>query len=292
MAANMFRSCLVIIALVHLLAACNEPEPVQKSKIVKPQPAPMPISARQETMQGAVELTVVLNGMEVGKPIVSGQTNLPSQTSLMISIDSEDGFTAQAKAAVVGGRYQAGPFSDKGNGLKTGRYKANVMTPAMFTQPPSVQAILGKKGEKLTGSLVQEDNEMGLGRMVEANSSFFIGKSVDAAKKAEGDRKAELREILGKLRTLQKQGIEMDPLRQSSDEGQQMKCIDLMRKRLPVAEELERRLEDFPVSIKVSFGSAAIRAKMCVTCRTSVMAHCELMTDDLNLAARTLKDMR
>jgi hypothetical protein len=115
---------------------------------------------------------------EGARPIVSGTTNLPDGTQLTILIrkprlpNAEERLgvdlaacgddcssstatgTALGGVAVKNGQFRDGPFTDKGDALSPGTYVLEIMIPEAASQPPGVLAIIGPRGENMTGPLV------------------------------------------------------------------------------------------------------------------------------------------
>ena len=121
-----------------------------------------------------VSLTVVPNVSQGGPVVVSGTTNLPAETSLMISL--EDVLTkqthAETKVAVSpDGTFKSGPLGPP-SGLKDGPYVASVVMPIARVQPESVRRIIGSDGQYLKGSLVETGP---VGVSVHAETKFTIG---------------------------------------------------------------------------------------------------------------------
>ncbi len=111
---------------------------------------------------------------------LSGKTSLPPSTALMISVREklEGGFLGQSKCVVTdGGTFESETFGPK-EGLRKGRYVAEVTMPISAVQPPSVQAVIGKNGEHLTGDLVKKS---GIGITVSQQKDFAIGAAPDTA---------------------------------------------------------------------------------------------------------------
>ncbi len=111
--------------------------------------------------------------------IVTGKTNLPPDTSLMISL--EDALTGesrgQTKTKVLSdGSYQSellGPLS----GLKDGQYVVSVTMPYAHVQSDAVRRIIGEKGQNLKGPLVKKGT---FGNTVNEEKEFAVG-GADAA---------------------------------------------------------------------------------------------------------------
>jgi hypothetical protein len=113
----------------------------------------------------------------VNKVRVSGQTNLPDQTELMISIKGDNGYFAQDTKTVSNGEFKSEEFSEKGASLKPGNYTVEISTLTVNVQPPSVQELLGVNGENLIGKLVVDDPTFG--KRVNYKESFSIEKTQD-----------------------------------------------------------------------------------------------------------------
>lgn len=123
---------------------------------------------------------------------INGKTNLPVGTQLMLSVEenAENGFWGQSNCVVSNnGDFNSEVFGPN-DGLKDGRYIAEVLMPVPAVQPPSVLEIIGRNGEKLTGNLVSKDE---FGIVVSQKEEFTIGLSPDAAQKER--RKKENYEI-------------------------------------------------------------------------------------------------
>ena len=103
--------------------------------------------------------------------LVTGNTNLPDGTILMVSIDGLTlDYSAQDRVIVSSGKFRAGPFSSGGIGLNGGKYIAKALMPYPAVQPESVRKIIGNNGERLAGNQVVFDN----GVLVVATINFEI----------------------------------------------------------------------------------------------------------------------
>lgn len=123
---------------------------------------------------------------------VSGETNLPKDTLLIISLsDVVTGVGMGQTKTLVGadGKYKSemlGPLS----GLKDGQYNANVTMPIARVQPETVRQVIGNDGEYLKGSLVKKGR---FGVTVEADVKFAVGGK-DATAKQEQQRTKDMEE--------------------------------------------------------------------------------------------------
>jgi hypothetical protein len=101
-------------------------------------------------------------------PVVEGATNLPDGIEMIISLHTPAPACRpnckmyQSKVTVSGGRFKSEKF-----GAPPGTYKLIITTAVAELSPPSVQAVIGKKGEKLKG-------RMSLGPTVEYKSDVTI----------------------------------------------------------------------------------------------------------------------
>ena len=100
------------------------------------------------------------------KPSISGATNLPNDTPLMVTIEVPREDTdnpghiiypvmGQDAVTVHNGHYTAGPFSNGGSPYDRGTYIVSVAI-STLALPDSVKPILGDTGEKLGGPYVRE----------------------------------------------------------------------------------------------------------------------------------------
>lgn len=132
------------------------------------------------TLNGDVELTLAVAELADKRVRLSGATNLPSGTKLMLSVkeDTDNGFFGQSHCFVSPtGSFESEAFGPKG-GLKDGRYIAEVTMPVADVQPANVRAVIGDKGENLAGPLVDKNS---YGVTASQQQEFAIGANADAA---------------------------------------------------------------------------------------------------------------
>jgi hypothetical protein len=104
----------------------------------------------------AIDVHISTSIENSGKPIVVGQSNLPDNTTLMITISrAQDSYRAQSKTTVSGGQFRAGPFTQRGAPLSPGDYILDIYTPLTSLQPLDVQAVIGENGKNLSGMLIE-----------------------------------------------------------------------------------------------------------------------------------------
>lgn len=142
----------------------KEPEKVKESEKAK---------KSKETKEPEEASTFEVT-MDVKDKTTDGQTtfkittNLPNDMKLMLTLSRDGGFRAQDSVVIKNGNATSSGFSEKGNALD-GNYKLHVSSSMTKLQPESVQKMIGKKGERMEGSLVKtEDGDT----MVRADFDF------------------------------------------------------------------------------------------------------------------------
>jgi len=116
-----------------------------------------PVSAFEPVIQFIVS--------DPSKPSISGTTNLPDGTPLMITIlvPREDSMNpsrtiypvmGQSAVGVRGGHFTAGPFTNDGSPYDRGTYIVSVVI-SLGALPDNVKPILGETGQKLGGPNVK-----------------------------------------------------------------------------------------------------------------------------------------
>ena len=129
----------------------------------------------------AFEPVIQVTVSNPSKPSISGTTNLPDGTPLMVTIEvpREDSMRpghiiypvmGQSAAAVHGGHFAAGPFTNDGSPYDHGTYIVSVVI-STLALPDNVKPILGETGQKLGGPNVKEGP---LGPDFEIRKSFEV----------------------------------------------------------------------------------------------------------------------
>lgn len=124
----------------------------------------------------AIDLKITAKSDGTSKPIITGTTNLPDGAILNVSVErKQTGYGGGTKATVINGTFLAGPFGDSSNGgsLKAGSYSLSVTLIYAGMQPENVQEVLGERGSKLKGKLV-EISEIA-GKTASYNTKFSVG---------------------------------------------------------------------------------------------------------------------
>lgn len=153
-----------LILTAFFLSGCSSSNATETPKITTEK-----VTEENKKIDVSLNLSITKS---VNKVRVSGQTNLPDQTDLMISVKGDNGYFAQDTKKVSNGEFQSDEFSEKGGSLKSGNYTVEISTPTVNVQPPSVQELLGVNGENLIGKLVIEDPTWG--KTVSLTDSFKI----------------------------------------------------------------------------------------------------------------------
>jgi hypothetical protein len=227
----------------------------------------------------AFELRVT--GTADGIPTVTGRTNLPDDTKLMVTIERGDGMSAaQSNAEVANGCFVAGPFRSA-RPLSPGRYKVNVTMPFASVQPANVRSQIGVKGSKLRGPLVKV-GDIVRSRVVEFSDSFFVGASEASASVADGHRQQAASEIRAELARMIREGRGMESLRTQCDNDALSacsRCGEAMRRLQSRARELEQRADQLDERLLTG---AARQMKMCGNCTQYALQHCRLAAEALS----------
>jgi hypothetical protein len=84
----------------------------------------------------------------------------------------EVNYFAQAHVVVRGGQFRSERFTALGKPLPPGSYSLEVIMPLASVQPSTVQDIIGKDGEHLTGRLVERS---ALGIVVNSVTTINVG---------------------------------------------------------------------------------------------------------------------
>lgn len=141
-------------------------------------------SASAQELNEDVSLTLQIIKLKDKTVRLTGTTNLPTGTKLMLQITekAESGFLGQSSCIVLpSGNFGSDKFGPDG-GLQAGHYTASVTMPIARLQPETVKNIIGSEGENLTGPLAIKGD---LGITVSTEMVFTIGSEFDANKKAE-----------------------------------------------------------------------------------------------------------
>jgi hypothetical protein len=126
-------------------------------------------------------------------PAVVGVTNLPDDTKLMIGLRrKEANYFAQAHVVVEGGQFKSERFTALGKPLPPGNYTLEITMPLASVQPPTVQDIIGKDGERLSGKLV-ERSPLGivLNSVTVINAGGAPSRAADDAARRDNDAAME-----------------------------------------------------------------------------------------------------
>lgn len=133
-------------------------------------------------------IQIALEG-DNARPVIVGTTNLPKGTKILLTVTRPASqFMAQGKAVVSGvGVFRSPRFSQRGQPLNSGEYTVEVTMPVASVQPREVQAVIGKRGENLSGKLV-EDGLVGI--VVSYKTSFIVEGAVSKEKDAASRKEA------------------------------------------------------------------------------------------------------
>ncbi len=102
----------------------------------------------------AIEPWIKVRGSMPPNPQVLGETNFPDGTRLVLTLTRPDIQCADSQQVVVkDSKFHTVGICDDGQGLAPGKY--NVVIVELLDQPPNVRAVIGARGEHMTGPLVR-----------------------------------------------------------------------------------------------------------------------------------------
>lgn len=137
----------IVVALVLVLSAIGQNKEVQTDSAENASSKNINVTIKPEVEvfnDGSVQFFI--------------KTNLPEKTKLLVTVEDENGYCGADNAEVLdNGLAIAGEFTNKGEALK-GKYKVSITMGLPRYQEESVQKIIGKKGENLSGKYVVEDD--------------------------------------------------------------------------------------------------------------------------------------
>lgn len=284
----------LLFAFVITTSQCTQPQTANRSAN---QEVPTPSSSFDLSLpplKDGVVLNVIVHEDQGRRPTVAGETNLPDGTEGIASIQSKttkkegsDQFTVQ------GGRFEAGPFSNGGQGLDPGNYTMDVTIAIAQIQPPQVKAIIGQSGENLHGPLVERG---GIGTSVRMTQDFQLGERGEitagtyqvAVNKYNQAPLKQARAVLQAIQKLERQGRDMETLRGDNVEKLRQ-CGDLMRARQSEAKALRARAETLPRErYALLLAAAAGDLYLCVSCTSKATDYCNIARGSLNDAVKDL----
>lgn len=154
----------LIIIIGNLYIGANLPFPIFRSTNTST-PTLLPLDVN-------INLTIDLT-TNIEKPIVSGNTNLPNGTIIMISVRGEaNEYLAQDKVYVSNGTFKSSPFSlPTPSWAAVDNYYVEAEMPYANVQSESVRRIIGDAGEALRGKYVIRDSS---GTLVQIKTTFKI----------------------------------------------------------------------------------------------------------------------
>jgi hypothetical protein len=118
-----------------------------------------------------IDLSIDLK-TNVGRPIITGQTNLPNGTIIMITVRGEsNSFVGQDKVYVTNGTFKSTQFTLPESPFDIDKYSVEALMPYANVQPESVRRVIGNTGEWLRGKYVMRDSS---GTLVQAMTNFEI----------------------------------------------------------------------------------------------------------------------
>ena len=168
MAGNIKRLVAIYVVLAACLSSCDD-NPNGVSHAVT-SPAKQQDTEFSITKPRPLELGVTALPLKHGAKI-SGQTNLPDGTQLMLKLGRASVFSS-GTVSVMDGEFSQDLYPSNGEPIPPGDYEVEISTPLGDVQPAEVKAQLGANYEALTGPLLIAG---AFGRTIEHRSKIQIG---------------------------------------------------------------------------------------------------------------------
>ena len=168
------------------------------------------------SLRNGVIVELEIESLESKRPVIAGRTNLPDGTVLVTSIDGQT-FWGSEDLTVARSTFRGGPFGPA-SGLPAGNYTASVTMQFPRLQTIAVRRIIGQKGEKLKGQLVDQDEVFGATVSVKKQFQLGSNREVEEQQRRQKERVAEAKSILRQMKALVRRGREMEAFRVSLDD--------------------------------------------------------------------------
>lgn len=222
-------------------------------------------------MTEEAKITAQTTKTDDGRLVVSGSTNLPDGTELLISVsDDTTGFTAQSRTTAKDGGFSGVPLGPK-SGLAPANYTVEVLMPVSTSQPESVQSIIGRDGSNLSGPLVEAFSWGG--KFVKYSFKYTVG-SPDEVENTGSEHAEMVSGIKSRITELLKAGRSMEQYRNTDDLSGIRTCGEMRRRNQAEAKQLRSDTEALSTKyydLKV----AAIEAFSCVSCSGNALEACD-----------------
>lgn len=273
---------ILTLALSILITACYDDEKTSTISKSKHQDSSIEkqVSKAPEVkpMADNVTMTSKVTPTEDNRAIVSGKTNLPDGTQLLIILSNDGrGFSASSKAVVTESEFTSLPLGPP-SGLDEGNYEIDIVMSSPRMQPENVKAIVGEMGEHLSGELVVKDETFG--DSVEQQLVYQVGteEAIKETVKKDLETASNIKQSLERLLAT---GRSMEKFRTDDTVSSLRKCGALMKENQPKAEALNKQADELPMSY-LQLKVAAADIYMCVSClESSASAACDRVTESI-----------
>lgn len=236
-----------------------------------PQPVAHPAPA-PKAMEGEVLLTAQAEVTRTRYVVVHGTTNLPDGTKLLVTLWGASGPGAQDEPVVSRGLFRTATFTNRGAALDAGSYTASIVS--ANAQPAAVRAVIGERGEHLTGDLVEEAQR---GRFARTETAFTIGRAEEGSSLQE-HRRTMMGRLVSEYADLIQRGERMDNLRR---QGNEAACGREMRANQNRARGLAAAVDSLALQQRLPFGLIIGNIASCVSCLPQAGSYCEIAAEGL-----------
>lgn len=202
------------------------------------------------------EVTEVQKKIEDGKLVITGDTNLPKKTKLLITLtNNKFDYSEEIKATTKSfGKFKSKEFTDGKKALFSGTYTLTIQTLPAAKQSEKVQKKIGENGSLLTGDLIKKLDKGGkIVEYVESNVKIksarkFTGKSstLSTCKKQTAELELKIKKLEKEKAELKKQltKFEQDDAakKEQAKKDEEARKAELARQQAE-AEEAKRKAE-------------------------------------------------
>lgn len=118
-------------------------------------------SSSPDTMTEPVEVTISAARQENRRLVVTGETNLPDGTEVLVIVERNGSrISWRSRVDVQNRGFEAGPLGPE-SGMPDGEYTITFRMSPPGVQPRAVQQIIGDRGQHLSGPLVTDSQYEG-----------------------------------------------------------------------------------------------------------------------------------
>lgn len=260
--------CLTTMVIMLLSACDNE----KQHSITSKQPEIASSSSANSPKPETIDVVINAQARAIDKKHIeiSGNTNLPEQTELNITVeDSKGQWRSQAKAFVTDGKFSVQNL-EIAYGLTPDKYKIDITQIVPPLQKASVKKLIGDHGEYLTGKLV--DDSLALGKCARYTIYLTSGSQSEISSTRIQEENM-IKRMESKVSSLISKGLAMDKYRTEHMLSTSPRCGQLMREYMKIASDIRSEADNLRLEYAY-LKFAAIEVHNCVLCTNYAKESC------------------